>query len=354
LRHLGKEGVLGRYSLHFHQVRGTMRGSSVIGASIWDSGNRWITVHGTDYLVIRDCVGYNSLGHGFFLEDGTEVFNVFDRNLAVQARGAHTLPNQVLPFDHNDGAGFWWANSFNTFTRNVACECDEYGYRYDVEKSATFDPVLPVPQVDGSLKKVDIRTLPFIRFAENEAHTMRRHSLNLGGLGSTLKGGVAGVGPDARHPFIIKNFRVWDAHWSFHTLAPCVMVENFDVHHAEYGFWNQNYDRHAYRGVKLFDVTIDKDFQPKGKPPMEAEFPGALTPVDDLPPITIVTHVSKPVKGKVTVRGTTADVGTIKKVQVNGVIARPLQSNFAEWQAVIDAPKGKLNVRAEDEAGNIG
>ena len=62
-----------------------MRGSSVVGASIWDSGNRWITIHGTNYLVVRDCVGYQSVGHGFFLEDGTEVYNVLDRNLAVQA-----------------------------------------------------------------------------------------------------------------------------------------------------------------------------------------------------------------------------------------------------------------------------
>ena len=62
-----------------------MRGSSVVGASIWDSGNRWITIHGTNYLVVRDCVGYQIVGHGFFLEDGTEVNNVLDRNLAVQA-----------------------------------------------------------------------------------------------------------------------------------------------------------------------------------------------------------------------------------------------------------------------------
>src|SRR5262249_38316921 len=31
-RHLGKEGVLGKYSLHFHLVGDSMRGSSVIGA----------------------------------------------------------------------------------------------------------------------------------------------------------------------------------------------------------------------------------------------------------------------------------------------------------------------------------
>src|SRR5439155_27355851 len=51
-RHLGKAGVLGRYSLHYHLCGDTMRGSSVIGASIWDSGNRWLTIHGTNYLVV--------------------------------------------------------------------------------------------------------------------------------------------------------------------------------------------------------------------------------------------------------------------------------------------------------------
>lgn len=87
-------------------MRDTIRGASVIGASIWESGNRWITIHGTDYLIVRDCVGYQSVGHGFFLEDGTESFNVLDRNLAVQACAGKPLPKQIQPFDHNDGAGF--------------------------------------------------------------------------------------------------------------------------------------------------------------------------------------------------------------------------------------------------------
>ena len=130
-RHLGKAGKLGKYSLHFHRVGDTMRGTSVIGASIWDSGNRWITIHGTNGLVVRDCVGYRSIGHGFFLEDGTEVDNILDGNLAVQACEGAPLPGQVLAFDRNEGAGFWWANSRNAFLRNVAVECDQYGFRYE-------------------------------------------------------------------------------------------------------------------------------------------------------------------------------------------------------------------------------
>src|SRR5262245_22539149 len=158
-RHLGKEGTLGRYALHYHLCGDTMRGSYVIGASIWDSDNRWLAIHATNYLIVRDNVGYQSKGHGFFLEDGTEVYNVLDRNLAVGARPAKPLPKQALEFDHNDGAGFWWANCLNSFTRNVAVENGLYGFRFEAMQPL----VLPVQQPDGSQKKLDIRTLPVVR-----------------------------------------------------------------------------------------------------------------------------------------------------------------------------------------------
>ena len=41
-RHLGKEGLLGRYSIHFHLVRDTMRGSGVLGASILGVARRFL------------------------------------------------------------------------------------------------------------------------------------------------------------------------------------------------------------------------------------------------------------------------------------------------------------------------
>ena len=57
------------------------------------------------------------------------------------------LPGQVLPFDRNEGAGFWWANSRNAFMRNVAVECDQYGFRYEAPTSPGFDPVLDGPRI---------------------------------------------------------------------------------------------------------------------------------------------------------------------------------------------------------------
>jgi hypothetical protein len=139
--HLGKKGVLGRYPIHFHLCRDSLRGESVVGAAIVDSHNRWVTIHNTQYMVVRDCVGYGSVGHGYFLEDGTEVYNILDRNLGVQAYRGKAMPDQALPFDPNDGGAFWWANGRNTFTRNTACENHEYGFRYDSQMRSKSRPI---------------------------------------------------------------------------------------------------------------------------------------------------------------------------------------------------------------------
>ena len=265
------------------------------------------------------------------------------------------MPLQVLPFDHNDGAGFWWANSLNTFTRNTAAECDEYGFRFDAAANSGFDLSLNVPQPDGTRRATDIRTLPFVRFDDNEIHCMRRHSLNLGGLSRELKGDVGGVGPDAGHPFVIRNLKVWNVHWAFHPRPPSVMVDGLDVHHAEYALWKANYDQHAYRRVTLDDISVNKDFDPKGTQPAEKEFPGALKPVDDRAPVTVVTHALRQKDGSLLVRGTASDNGAVKRVVVNGREARALRENFAEWDVTLASASAgtKLTAHAEDAAGNV-
>ena len=469
-RQLGKKGVLGRYALHYHLCGDTMRGSSVIGASIWDSHNRWLTIHGTNYLVVRDCVGYKSLGHGFFFEDGTEVFNVLDRNLAVGARHAKPLPKQVLPFDQNEGAGFWWANSLNTFTRNVAAENDHYGFRYEATPSSRLKLNFRVQQSDGSYRTVDIRTLPFVRFEGNEVHS------STGLYGVNLGEGVNRVGPDVRHPFVVRDLKIWDVHYAFRPQVPSLLAENVRIHKAVYGVYHPNYDNHVYRnllisqthsepfnrghddlsvqyGALVVDgLTFDgcrsgympliqiSDDNPSGAAvthlrnvktvnwkdnsrgkalvnlgggprPMpktakgvpvylhdwfgpgrhalvvstrSPEFkstpdrfraaapltgdesrvaevkgvalPKVLDPVDDLPPTTVITQVRRTAAGKVVVRGTTADNGTVRRVVVNGREARALRPNFAEWELTLEGvPAGAVRIRAhaEDAAGNV-
>lgn len=377
LRHLGKPGVLGRYPIHFHLAADSMRGSSVIGASIWDSGNRWITVHGTQYLVVRDNVGYQSVGHGFFLEDGSEAYNIFDRNLAVQALVGAPLPEQVLPYDLNDGAGFWWANSLNAFTRNVAVECDQHGFRFEAEKTKDFDPRLAVMQPDGTMKSVDIRTLPFIRFDDNEVHCHRRFGLNLGGIrgltyqqfgddrttadfASSVGGTTAGVGPDAAHPFVIRNFRAWDTHWAFHTFCPAVKIDGLDVYDCNYGVWRSIIDLHQYDNISFRQIHSHAIFFPMGGHGPAIEM-GEQQPTfpnyrqkDDLPPVTVITRVRRTPAGTWLVQGSSVDNNQIARVEVSGVAARSLRDDYAEWEAEVPASElDALVAYAVDDAHNV-
>jgi len=222
-----------------------MRGSGVVGASIWDSANRWITVHGTNHLLVRDCVGYKSLGHGFFLEDATEEYNIFDRNLAVAATRAKPLPKQALPFDNNEGAGFWWANGRNTFVRNVSTDNFQYGYRFQIEKHSNYDPELAVEMPDGSRQVADVRTIPFLRFEDNESHGDHLYSFNFG------DDNHPGVRGDKQHPFIARNLRSWQNHYGVRPNLQYFLLEDCKLTDVIYGIYNPDYDAHVYRNVTV-------------------------------------------------------------------------------------------------------
>jgi hypothetical protein len=248
-RHLGKSGVLGKYPIHFHLVRGSMRGSGVIGASIWDSHNRFMAIHGTDYLLVRDCVGYNCLGHGYFLDDATEQYNVLDRNIAIAALRARKLPKQALDFDNNDGAGFWWANGRNTFTRNVACENQTYGFLFEIAKSRGKAPILNVLQPDGGTSPTDVRTIPFLRFEDNESHCDGLYAFKFG------DDPAGSIRSDTRHPFIARNLRVWQAHYCLRSNTQTFLMDGLTINDGVYGVYHPDYADHVYRNIYLNHVN---------------------------------------------------------------------------------------------------
>jgi hypothetical protein len=165
---------------------------------------------------------------------------------------------------------------------------------------------------------------------------------------------VDGVGPDARHPFIIRDMKIWNVRWAIHPVAPAVMLDRVDIQNADYRVWRPQYKLHAYRGIKFPQKPIGG--LGRDAPSDEAEFPRPLDPVDDLPPITVITHLRRG-EGKLVVRGTTSDNGTVKRVTVNGRDAKALMPNHAQWEIVLDdAQPGRpmrVCARAEDAAGNI-
>jgi len=250
--HLGKEGLLARYPIHYHVMRSTNRGSSVIGASIWDSHNRFVTIHGTNYVVVKDCIGYKSVGNGFFMEDASEVYNLMDHNLSVHAYNADPLPNQALPYDENDGAGFWFANGLNAFLNNVAVECDRYGFQFDI-RDDIFTSIL---QPDGTVQStVRVERLPFIRFKNNESHGM-------------LEYGYWGNGnADTDDPFIMENFLIWRSRRAFGYEGNNYYLKNVHMWNQTYAFYGKHPKNTRVEGMILKDVgniAIDLIKTPEG------------------------------------------------------------------------------------------
>ncbi len=93
---LGQGGVIGHYPVHFHMARSVPQpdattnylGTFVADCSIVDSMTRFITVHATQGVTLARNVGYRSIGHGFYLEDATEIKNRLYSNVGINVEGA--------------------------------------------------------------------------------------------------------------------------------------------------------------------------------------------------------------------------------------------------------------------------
>ena len=109
-KQMGQGGRLGHYPIHFHIARQTPANTYVKDSSINESMTRWIVLHSTLGVIVQGNVGYKSIGHGFYLEDGTETDNKFYSNIGIFARAA--VDNEQNPrkvpgiLAENTGAGF--------------------------------------------------------------------------------------------------------------------------------------------------------------------------------------------------------------------------------------------------------
>ncbi len=147
LYRMGQKSALGRYPWHWHNA-GDVSGQYIKGCSIHHSFNRVITVHNSNNAVVQDNVGYDHIGHGYFLEDGSETGNTFRHNLGVltklPAYGEEVRPHDRV-FDGTDPgdlaggstagfqlvklpATFWITNPANNFIDNAAAGSDGAGF----------------------------------------------------------------------------------------------------------------------------------------------------------------------------------------------------------------------------------
>ncbi len=119
-RNLGPRAKLGRYPVHWHHnhhTDGVLSGSS-IWQSVDDGGNRFVTMHMVSGATISDNVGYRSQGHGYFMEEVTEIDNRVIGNLSVDVRHGEELPN--VDAELSNVTHHYWLRSGNLIAGNVA------------------------------------------------------------------------------------------------------------------------------------------------------------------------------------------------------------------------------------------
>ncbi|GFR65862.1 transmembrane protein 2-like [Elysia marginata] len=125
LYHLGQQASKGHYPLHFHMCD-EVSGQYFRNNCIRNSFSRCITVHGTDNATISDNVCFNHLGHGIFLEDSAERWNIIHRNLVLGTQHGTILLSDRKPDDCpnpnycNLLASYWITRPENFLTDNVA------------------------------------------------------------------------------------------------------------------------------------------------------------------------------------------------------------------------------------------
>lgn len=220
LYRMGRRGEIARYPFHWHLV-GDAPGQYIENSSIHRSFNRCVTVHGTNMTRVADNVCHDFIGHGYFLENGSERLNTFAGNLGIKGKKPAPGQSVVDPFlgdsDSRVGAAsngpavFWISNAENTFIGNAAAGSEGTGFWYRIDQELA--PAFGV-------------------FKDNRAHSSTQGfstCRNEGGVqGMTVPGGLA-------------------------------LIENLTVYHTGQGVWpcsaEMNRETHLFRGLVVANTA---------------------------------------------------------------------------------------------------
>ncbi|XP_043933872.1 cell surface hyaluronidase-like isoform X2 [Protopterus annectens] len=190
--------VMGSYPVHFHLAgdvdqKGNYDPPTYLNdLAIHHCFSRCIAVHGTHGLLVKDTIGYDTLGHCFFLEDGVEQRNTFYHNL-----GLLTKPGTILPTDRNEAmclsirdnvygnyipvpstdcmavSTFWIANPNNNLISNAAAGAQDVGFWYIFHK-------VPTGHCEGEYEEGHAEFTPLGIFYNNRAHSNFKAGLFIG------------------------------------------------------------------------------------------------------------------------------------------------------------------------------
>jgi len=232
---LGPGNQIGRYSLHMHHVMGPVATPlngyqyTLIGNAV-ENGRKWgITVHNSHYGLVQDHVVYNVDGAGLMTEDGSESFNVIERNFIVRVNGPGGRgDNRGNEFGW-EGSGFWLRGPNNYIRNNVVTNLlRDYGYKL----YHAFIGNVRIPNfkgadtsVSGQYTLTQGNSIALLEFSDNEVYGATSSGLTFWWLGVDYRT------PRATADSVIRNLRVWHVHgngiYNYHGYR--VVIDGFIV-----------------------------------------------------------------------------------------------------------------------------
>uniref|UniRef100_A0A8C3BJV4 G8 domain-containing protein n=1 Tax=Cairina moschata TaxID=8855 RepID=A0A8C3BJV4_CAIMO len=197
LKNMGQQ-ILGSYPVHFHMAEdvdergGYDRPTYLDNLAIHHCFSRCVAIHGTHGLLVKDTIGYDTLGHCFFLEDGTEQRNTFYHNLGLLTRSGTILPSDrneamclairshvygnYIPVPSTDCMAvstFWIANPNNNLIGNAAAGAQDVGIWYIFHR-------VPTGQSEGRYPEGQAEHTPLGVFYNNRVHSNFKAGLFIG------------------------------------------------------------------------------------------------------------------------------------------------------------------------------
>ncbi len=187
---MGQAGKTGRYPMHWHLMGDGSVNQYLRYSSVHDSFNRCVTIHGSNSIKIQSNAAYKAPGHCYFLEDGIEKNNLFEKNIGLSITAPDNA-KRLLPTDTDfpGPAVYWITNPANTFRNNVAAGSAGSGFWVALPKH---------PTGLSANNNIWPRYTAFTEFAANKTHSNGADGLHVDtGPLSNVQSGTEPVGYEA-------------------------------------------------------------------------------------------------------------------------------------------------------------
>ncbi|MBX2855504.1 MAG: CHRD domain-containing protein [Rhodobacteraceae bacterium] len=124
---MGQKGLVGKYALHWHML-GDAAGQYITNTSIHDTYNKGMTIHGTQNTWVESNAIYDTIGHSYYFEDGSEFGNVLMDNLGMNTNRSESVEAGPIGSDHTAVSTYWVTNPNNHLIDNHAAGSERAGF----------------------------------------------------------------------------------------------------------------------------------------------------------------------------------------------------------------------------------